>query len=146
MSLKCLFHPYQTRGLRKGRTFSTVLFHFAELPVHLPEKSLTFPTIPPPSQLPGSSTVGILTPFSLGQPSQQVLQQGKGILVFSHCLGTLQGSSALELVWSFSSSVICFVPIQSPPLHIDTSALFNTCTFYGAKKESFSSEKHLVRV
>lgn len=96
MSFKCLFHPYQTRGLKKGRTFSTVLFHFAELPMHLPQKSLTFPTMPLPSQLPGSSKVGILTPLCLGQPSQQVLQQGKVIPVLSHFLGTMQGSSAFK--------------------------------------------------
>lgn len=142
MSLKCFFHPYQTWGLRKGRTFSAVLFDFAELPMHLPQKSLTLPTIPLPSQLPGSSEVGILIPFCLGQPSQQVLQQGKVILVFSHCLGPCKGvllsrSSALELVWvtwSFSSSAIWFVPIQPPPLHIDISAHFNICTFYEAKE------------
>lgn len=140
-------------GAEKGKNIlNTVLFHFAELPMHLPQKSLTFPSIPLPSQLPGSSKVGILTPFCLGQPSQQELQQGKVILVFSHCLGTMQGSSvfkssALEFVWvtwSFSSSVICFVPIQSPPLHTDTSARFNICTFYVAKR--FSSEKHFIRV
>lgn len=108
----------------------------------LPQKSLTFPTMPLPSQLPASSEVGTVTPFCLGQPSQQELQQGKVILVFSHCLGTVQGDSAFkkfcpELVgvtWSFSSSVICFVPIQSPPLHTDTSAHFSICTFYVAKR------------
>lgn len=140
-------------GAEKGKNIlNTVLFHFAELPMHLPQKSLTLPSIPLPSQLPGPSKVGILTPFCLGQPSQQELQQGKVIPVFSHCLGTMQGSSAfkssaLEFVWvtwSFSSSVICFVPIQSPPLHTDTSARFNICTFYVAK--SFSSEKHFIRV
>lgn len=84
-------------GAEKGKNIlNTVLFHFAELPVHLPQKSLAFPTIPLPSQLPGSSKVGILTPFCLGQPSQQELQQGKVILVFSHCLGTMQGGSAFK--------------------------------------------------
>lgn len=80
-------------GAEKGKNIlNTVLFHFAELPMHLPQKSLAFPTIP----LPGSSKVGILTPFCLGQPSQQELQQGKVILVFSHCLGTMQGGSAFK--------------------------------------------------
>lgn len=112
-------------GAEKGKNTlnSFVLFRFAELPMPLPQKSLTFPTMPLPSQLPGSSKVGIVTPFCLGQPPQQELQQGKVILVFSHCLGTVQGvllsrSSALNS-WGSPGAFQAVSSALSPssPLH-----------------------------
>lgn len=130
-------------GAEKGKNIlNTVLFHFAVLPMHLPQKSLTFPTIHclpncldplkwefwplvPGTAIPAGATAGKGDPSGLPLPGENIPMQGSS--AFSKfCPGTRVGT--------FSSSVICFVPIQSPPLHIDTSAHFNICTFYVAKR------------
>lgn len=50
------------------------------------------------------------------------------------CFQGLLPWTLVWVTWSFSSSVICSVPIQSPPLHIDASAHLNICTFDVAKR------------
>lgn len=83
-------------GAEKGKnTLNTVLFHLAELPMHLPQKSLAFPAMPclPHAWVLSSGNCDPLVP---GTAIPAGAAAGKGILVFSHCLGTMQGGSALK--------------------------------------------------